>query len=1194
MHIKELIVDGFKSYANRTVISGWDAQFNAITGFNGTGKSNMLDAICFVLGISNLSQVRVSGLQELVYKAGQSRVSKASVTIVFDNSDRSRSPLGYESFNEITVTRQVVIGGRNKYLINGHTAQLARVQNLFHSVGLNVNNPQFLIMQGRITKVCNMKPVEVLGMIEEAAGTKMFECKKQAAERTIAKKQAKVDEIDRVMKEEIQPVLDQLRNEKQNFYKYNANRTQIEMLTKFVTAFNYWNGLKRQQSMKQQVEEADQSHEALLAQLDTANQSVELKTRDHAALVSKRDEQFAKNPRYLALEAEGNEKGKALVQSSAQWQHSKESLESEKKERTKMQKQRDTLAKNIASKKKEADGAEQKAKTASEEQRRIQEEIQQIKSAQLGIVVGGGGEGEGEGENAAQGGLAGQLMSLQKQLATEEGSLTSANNKLKHLTTTLKEQEKKLRECEKDGDGMGKEIQRKKAEVEKLQQLLSQTSFDATEKQRMESRIQTLQDELGNLQYEYDGLNARLGSRLKFDYNARAAGLDASKVKGLVANLIRIPDRQHSTAIEITAGSRLFNVVVDTEETGRALLEKGQLKKRVTIIPLNKINTRTIPSSVQAKADALAQQAGGSCKLALSVVGYDAEVSAAMSYIFGQSFVVSNAALASKITFHPEVRSKCITLDGDVYDPNGSMEGGSMPSGPTILMQLQQMAEKQEKIQSIQAELKSLNKKAELMQSNESKAIQTQKKLDVLQIELQSLQERQVQSELFALSSAVEATRVEIASLKELVSSASERRASLQKRIRDVENLMKNFEKERANQEKMFEKRLAALTKESHSTSKALQDLQKKARMLKIEVEELEEELKGMDAAISKHESDTMQPLEEQIRQLEKEVERKREEYDAFNETLSIEKSKCCELDASLQKIQKEINQLKKVASDVQLEVKKSTNARAHLAQELGDLTRHLTRQEKDHEFLLRDKQQFGVAGGDYDFTPDSNPERASSKLSALQSEQEKLSRRINKKVMGLFEKAEADYSDLEKKRTIILEDKEKIEHVIKELDVEKQRTLAATWKQVSDSFGTIFSTLLPGVSSRLELADPVKGVMEGLEMKVSFGGVEKESLSELSGGQRSLLALSLILALLKFKPAPMYILDEIDAALDLSHTQNIGQVLKKHFAQAQFIVVSLKEGMFNNANVLFRTKFVDGVSTVIRTTAKERKAGKA
>jgi structural maintenance of chromosome 2 len=135
----------------------------------------------------------------------------------------------------------------------------------------------------------------------------------------------------------------------------------------------------------------------------------------------------------------------------------------------------------------------------------------------------------------------------------------------------------------------------------------------------------------------------------------------------------------------------------------------------------------------------------------------------------------------------------------------------------------------------------------------------------------------------------------------------------------------------------------------------------------------------------------------------------------------------------------------------------------------------------------------------------------------------------------------------------------------------------------VNKDFGSIFSTLLPGVFAKLAPTD-TGNVLDGLEVKVSFHGVWKESLTELSGGQRSLLALSLILSLLLFKPAPMYILDEVDAALDLSHTQNIGHMIRTHFSRSQFIVVSLKQGMFSNANVIFRTKFVEGTSTVLRT----------
>merc|ERR1712127_741031 len=206
-----------------------------------------------------------------------------------------------------------------------------------------------------------------------------------------------------------------------------------------------------------------------------------------------------------------------------------------------------------------------------------------------------------------------------------------------------------------------------------------------------------------------------------------------------------------------------------------------------------------------------------------------------------------------------------------------------------------------------------------------------------------------------------------------------------------------------------------------------------------------------------------------------------------------------------------------------------------------------------------------------------------SMKLKNLKQEQSSLTRKINKKVMGMIEKAEGEYTELLRKRKVVENDKKKIQAVIENLDVKKKSELQRTWAKVNGDFGSIFSTLLPGASAKVE---PPAGqeAWEGLEVKVAFGDVWKESLSELSGGQRSLLALSLILSMLLFKPAPMYILDEVDAALDLSHTQNIGNMLKTHFSQSQFIVVSLKEGMFNNANVIYRTKFVDGVSTVSRT----------
>ena len=177
----------------------------------------------------------------------------------------------------------------------------------------------------------------------------------------------------------------------------------------------------------------------------------------------------------------------------------------------------------------------------------------------------------------------------------------------------------------------------------------------------------------------------------------------------------------------------------------------------------------------------------------------------------------------------------------------------------------------------------------------------------------------------------------------------------------------------------------------------------------------------------------------------------------------------------------------------------------------------------------------------------------------------------------------EAKETALKQMLGTVKKDRKKIEETIVTLDDYKLDTLKKTYEKVNEDFGSIFAELLPGSYARLE---PMEGqsITEGLEIKVQLGGVWKASLTELSGGQRSVIALSLILSLLQFKPAPMYILDEVDAALDLSHTENIGSLLKNRFKGSQFIVVSLKEGMFDNANVLFRTRFKDGISSVERT----------
>lgn len=213
-----------------------------------------------------------------------------------------------------------------------------------------------------------------------------------------------------------------------------------------------------------------------------------------------------------------------------------------------------------------------------------------------------------------------------------------------------------------------------------------------------------------------------------------------------------------------------------------------------------------------------------------------------------------------------------------------------------------------------------------------------------------------------------------------------------------------------------------------------------------------------------------------------------------------------------------------------------------------------------------------------------------SKRLKSLEERQSVLKRNINTNVLDMIDRVETREASLKSMLLTVNNDKKMISTTIDALDDFKREALERTWTQVNEDFGAIFNDLLPGNSCRLEpLGKGGLITSEGLEIKVKLGGVWKESLTELSGGQRSLTALALILALLQYKPAPMYILDEVDAALDLSHTQNIGTLLKKRFKGSQFIVVSLKEGMFTNANVLFRTRFRDGVSSIERIQQEQQ-----
>ncbi|KAI4265875.1 MAG: hypothetical protein L6R38_009118 [Xanthoria sp. 2 TBL-2021] len=1179
MRVVEIVIDGFKSYAVRTVISGWDESFNSITGLNGSGKSNILDSICFVLGITSMSTVRAQNIQDLIYKRGQAGVTKASVTIVFDNHDKKKSPIGFEEYAQISVTRQIVLGGTSKYLINGHRAQQQTVQNLFQSVQLNINNPNFLIMQGRITKVLNMKPVEILAMIEEAAGTRMFEDRKEKAHKTMAKKEMKVQEITDLLREEIEPKLEKLRTEKRAFLDFQQTQSDLERLTRLVVAHDY---VRNKEKLKQSVNDLESKKQRALELEKSAkrlkNEIAHLE-EDVKKVSAARDKEMRKGGKFQALEEEVKAQSHEAVRLATLFDLKQASMQEEKERRQGIQKSVADLEGQLKAKTKLLEKMQSKYDAAKADFDKQVAEVEQ-KEELLQTLQTGVASREGQ-----ESGYQGQLQEARNRVSAANTEQEQAKLKISNLEKRIKEDEPRAKKAKEQNSGLLKDLEALRAHAKRLETDLSKLGFDAGREEEMYQQEASLQAQVRALREQADIMKRKV-SNIDFSYSDPTPSFDRSKVKGLVAQLFTLEKgkTQAGTALEICAGGRLYNVVVDSAETGTQLLQNGKLKKRVTIIPLNKI--AAFKASAE-KLGAAQKLAPGKVDLALSLIGYDHQVASAMEYVFGSTLICQDAETAKRVTFDPSVRMKSVTLEGDVYDPSGTLSGGSSPNSSGVLVTLQ-------KLNAITTELTAREEELAILQAIMAKdkkkletARKTKQELDLKSHEIKLTEEQINGNSSSSIIHAVDEMKASIEQLKKDIADAKIRQTEATKDIKRIEKDINDFSNNKDSKLAELQDSLTSLKKTQTKNSLSVKTLQKELQSARLEAEQ-----SGADFAAAQDQltemDETLKVQLTEVDELKQEQAKAKDAHDLAQASLDDERSKLTGFDEELKALENVSRSKASRITEEGLEMQKLTHQVEKSQKEQQAASQSLKQMENEHDWIVDEKESFGRSNTAYDFNGQNIAECKSS-LRNLTERFQGMKKKINPKVMNMIDSVEKKEAALKNMMKTVIRDKRKIEETIVSLDEYKKEALRKTWTKVNGDFGQIFAELLPGSFAKL---DPPEGkeISDGLEVKVSLGKIWKQSLNELSGGQRSLIALSLIMALLQFKPAPMYILDEVDAALDLSHTQNIGRLIKTRFKGSQFIVVSLKDGMFQNANRIFRTRFSEGTSVVQALTPADLK----
>ncbi|KAK4080400.1 hypothetical protein Trihar35433_1505 [Trichoderma harzianum] len=1157
-----------------------DESFNSITGLNGSGKSNILDSICFVLGITNMSTVRAQNLQDLIYKRGQAGVTKASVTIVFDNRDKKKSPIGFEEYATISVTRQIVLGGTSKYLINGHRAQQQTVQNLFQSVQLNINNPNFLIMQGRITKVLNMKPVEILAMIEEAAGTRMFEDRRDKALKTMAKKEMKLQELSEILREEIEPKLEKLRGEKRAFLDFQQTQNDLERLSRVVVAYDY---TKCQEKLKQSaadLEAKKQRHNGLESSAARLRNEISNLEEDVKKIRSQRDKELRKGGKAQGLEDTVKKHANELVRLTTVMDLKHSSLNEEEEKKAAVEKTVAELETTLKVKTATFDNVKAKYEKAKDDLAKQSKEAESkeelLQTLQTGIA-----SREGQ-ENGYQG----QLQEAKNRATAAATTQEQAKIKIAHLQGRVREEEPRARKAKDQNADLLRELDGLKLQGQKLEGELSKLGLEPGQEEAMYKQESSLQQAVRSLRQDCDTLKRQVAN-IEFNYSDPVPNFDRSKVKGLVAQLFTLDGErtQAGTALEICAGGRLYNVVVDSEVTGTQLLQRGRLRKRVTIIPLNKISAFKASAQTIATAQRIAP---GKVDLALSLVGYDEEVASAMEYVFGNTLICADAETAKRVTFDPNVRMRSITLEGDSYDPSGTLSGGSSPNSSGVLVTLQKLNTLTRQLNETEASLKDIQIRIAREKSKLDQARRIQQDLDLKKHEIKLAEDQISGNSSSSIIQEVENMKATIAELQKSISDAKSQQAEANADIKRIEKDMKDFDNNKDGKLVELQKSLDKLRVSLEKNSAAVKTLQKELQGAQLDLEQVggdlsaaREQLQEVEVAIKAQQKD----IEDLVKQQAKVT----ETHNTAQAELDDERAKLHQFDDELRALEEATRSKNAQITEEGLEMQKLGHQIEKFHKEQQSAAENVSRLEAEYEWIHDEQDKFGRSGTAYDFQRQ-NIGECKSTLRNLTERFQGMKKKINPKVMNMIDSVEKKEVSLKHMIKTVIRDKRKIEETIVSLDDYKKKALQETWEKVNGDFGQIFSELLPG-GSFAKLDPPEnKTISDGLEVKVCLGKVWKQSLTELSGGQRSLVALSLIMALLQFKPAPMYILDEVDAALDLSHTQNIGRLIKTRFKGSQFIVVSLKDGMFQNANRIFRTRFSEGTSMVQALTPADLK----
>ncbi|MCF6094353.1 chromosome segregation protein SMC [Microaerobacter geothermalis] len=1182
MYLKRIELFGFKSFADRTELE-FVPGITAVVGPNGSGKSNISDGIRWVLGEQSAKSLRGSKMEDVIFAGSEQRkpVNYCEVSLTLDNTDQSLDV----DYTEVTVTRRVYRSGESEYMINRQTCRLKDITELFMDTGVG-KEAYSIIGQGRIEEILSTKSEDRRGIFEEAAGIVKFKTRKKEALRKLEDTEQnllRILDIIADLEEQIEPL--QIQAEEAQTYK----SIKKELTEKDISLYVYMI-----EDVNQKLEQSTKA--VSLLQEEQILKSTQLQQKE-AHVESLRHE-------LQKLENQVEENQKKLLEIS-QWVEKKEGQQEVFKEGIKhYSRQIEEVSQRILRLTDQLSAAEMKTKETQDASERVKDDLEQLNKRM---------QHEEELLHSYTSNLTGELEELKTNYIECLNTIASTRNDIRNCEQQVASIERKEEKISQDihhlnGEAASLEKQAKEVDFQikalsaQLEQCIDQykkivahareitmtLEEKRTELKRVQQRIHTLRSRkevLEEMEADFSGFFQGVKEVLK------ARNHPLSGIEGAIAELIHVP-KPYETAIETALGGALQHIVVIDEAAGReaiSFLKKNQFG-RATFLPMDVMKGREMPQEQYRKL----KDEPGFVGIASHLIKYKEIYHDVITHLLGLVLVTKTLEDANRLAWKTGYRFRIVTLDGDVVNPGGSMTGGFSKQKSVNLLG------RKREIEQIQAELKGLEEEEielghAILQLSQLLS-EKEKQQEELRSEGESLRmkERDEISKQREVEISIKNVQERIQLLHMEIDGFHMEKDDLLKRKEQLEGQLQ----EKVEEEVQIKKNIEMLEEKRKESEGILEEKKEKITDLKIKYAETAKVKEQLD-------SDYARLLQEKEHILT-EMREAKEVSEKYKRSILEHEKQIEELKTHLKQdrehkmnIEQELNQQKQTRTTIlrqidgeEGEVKSCRRELRKIEEKLHDSEVKANRYEVELDNLLENlREEYGLT---YEMAKNRYPKvedvaLTKKKVSQLKYELQQLGE-VNLGAIEEFERVSERYQFLTTQRDDLLEAKKMLYQVLREIDEEMSKRFMETFYLIKEQFQQVFAQLFGGGTADLLLSDPDNLLETGIDIVAQPPGKKLQNLALLSGGERALTAIALLFAILKVKPVPFCVLDEVEAALDEANVSRFAEYLREFSGQTQFIVVTHRKGTMEEADVLYGVTMQEsGVSSLVSVKLEEK-----